>query len=73
MVIILLEYMAGGSLLSLMERTDYKFTWKKLLQFAAQMFEAVNALHNWNPCVVHRDIKSQNLLGETQTNIIAMA
>lgn len=56
--------MEEGTLLNLMEKPNYKWNWKKVIKFSTQIIEALNSLHNWKPVVVHRDIKSHNLLSE---------
>ncbi|PRP74807.1 hypothetical protein PROFUN_06668 [Planoprotostelium fungivorum] len=56
------EFMAKGSLYDVMDDPKYKFTWKRVLRFATQAATSLNSLHNWKPTIVHRDIKSHNML-----------
>lgn len=41
---------------------DIQLTWSRCLKFAIDAVEAVNFLHTYDPPIVHRDIKSLNLL-----------
>eukprot|EP01117_Protostelium_nocturnum_P007334 TRINITY_DN2624_c0_g1_i1.p1 TRINITY_DN2624_c0_g1~~TRINITY_DN2624_c0_g1_i1.p1 ORF type:complete len:1555 (-),score=571.21 TRINITY_DN2624_c0_g1_i1:63-4487(-) len=59
---IVAEFMGRGSLYNVMEDPKYKFTWKRVLRFATQAAASLNSLHNWKPTIVHRDIKSHNML-----------
>jgi serine/threonine protein kinase len=57
-----LEWCPGGSLHSLMQRPDEVIGWERFFVFVRDITNAVSTLHNWKPPIVHRDLKSQNLL-----------
>lgn len=54
--------MHRGSLKDVMCDPNYKISWKRVFRFCKQMTQGLQHLHNWTPCVVHRDIKSANML-----------
>lgn len=39
-----------------------EITWKRALSFASDMAEGMAALHGHDPPIIHRDLKSLNLL-----------
>jgi len=45
-----------------MQNPKEEFTWSRAFTFCKQMTRAISTLHNWKPPIVHRDLKSQNLL-----------
>jgi mitogen-activated protein kinase kinase kinase 9 len=59
---IALEFCELGSLLHVLERQDIFWEWDKTFDLIRQVIQAVNDLHTWNPQIVHRDLKSLNLL-----------
>jgi serine/threonine protein kinase len=59
---IALEFCELGSLLHVLERQDIYWEWDKTFDLIRQVIQAVNDLHTWNPQIVHRDLKSLNLL-----------
>jgi serine/threonine protein kinase len=61
--------MHNGSLYDLMKREDYRITWKRVIKFAQQIVKGLNCLHRWIPCIVHRDVKSKNLLVDDRNSI----
>jgi len=59
---LVIEWCPNGSLHSLLQNPKEEFTWSRSLDFCKQMTKALSTLHNWKPPIVHRDLKSQNLL-----------
>jgi len=59
---LVIEWCPNGSLHTLMLNPKEEFTWSRSLAFCKQMTLAISTLHNWKPPIVHRDLKSQNLL-----------
>jgi len=59
---LIMEYCPNGSLYSLLHDEAYNLTWKKAFKWIVQTIEGVNVLHTQNPPLVHRDIKTLNLL-----------
>jgi serine/threonine protein kinase len=57
-----MEHACRGSLAQLMKKPSITFDWEMALKFAIQLLEGVHTLHTWNPVIVHRDIKTSNLL-----------
>jgi len=58
----IMEYAENGSLYSFMKKPGVKLSWEKLLAFTYDTAKGLEALHTHNPPVVHRDLKSLNLL-----------
>ncbi|XP_038884391.1 serine/threonine-protein kinase-like protein At1g28390 [Benincasa hispida] len=60
--LLVVEFMPNGSLYDLLHSQSRPPGWTRRLQFALQVAKAVRALHTSNPPVIHRDIKSSNVL-----------
>ncbi|XP_061372076.1 serine/threonine-protein kinase-like protein At1g28390 [Gastrolobium bilobum] len=60
--LIVVEYMPNGSLHDLLHSATRPPGWTRRLRFALHVAKAVQALHSSNPPVIHRDIKSSNVL-----------
>eukprot|EP01089_Gocevia_fonbrunei_P014277 TRINITY_DN3876_c0_g1_i1.p1 TRINITY_DN3876_c0_g1~~TRINITY_DN3876_c0_g1_i1.p1 ORF type:complete len:497 (+),score=74.25 TRINITY_DN3876_c0_g1_i1:52-1491(+) len=63
------EFMEKGSLYDIMNDKKVKFGWALVFKLATEAALAVNALHQWKPAIVHRDLKSPNLLVDKRLNI----
>lgn len=62
---IVMELMPLGSLYDVLHAEETKkihFQWSDRYSLAWQMAKAINYLHNFNPMILHRDIKSMNFL-----------
>jgi len=59
---ILLEYCQKGTLFHYMSDLTNPVSWDLFLQWCQEAAQGLLALHNFNPPVVHRDLKSLNLL-----------
>lgn len=66
--LLVVEYMPNGSLYSLLHCSSRPPSWTRRVQFALQIAKAVQALHLANPPVIHRDIKSSNVLIDESWN-----
>jgi len=60
---LVLEYCAGGSLFELLHNR-YKITlrWKQRLKMLSDVAAALDYLHNFEPPILHRDLKSLNMM-----------
>lgn len=68
---LIMEYCPNGSLSDILQLDDdlFNFTWEQILVWFYQSVEGINVLHTWDPPLVHRDIKSLNLLCDANFNI----
>ncbi|KAK8623501.1 hypothetical protein V6N13_118384 [Hibiscus sabdariffa] len=67
--LIVVEYMPNGSLYDHLHSSSSRPPgWSRRLRFALQVAKAVQALHSANPPVIHRDIKSSNVLIDRNWN-----
>lgn len=66
---IITDYCAGKSLFNLLyERREVKLSWKQRFKFARDIAEGMAYLHSVHPPVLHRDLKSLNLLLTEEIN-----
>ncbi|CAF1081790.1 unnamed protein product [Adineta steineri] len=59
---LIVEYMSLGSLYDILRRQVKQFSWSDRYSIATQMVKGVNYLHNLPKPIIHRDIKSLNIL-----------
>lgn len=59
---VLTEYCAGGTLFELLHRTRIKLTWRQKLKLAMDVAKGCTYLHACTPPIIHRDLKSLNIL-----------
>lgn len=60
---IIMEYCAGGSAFDVIHRTSgYKISWSQRLKMCKHVAIAMDYLHKFTPCIIHRDLKSLNIL-----------
>jgi hypothetical protein len=61
---IIVEYMPLGSLADILYKKHEQiiFNWSDRYSISWQMAKSINYLHNLNPSILHRDIKSMNFL-----------
>eukprot|EP01132_Coremiostelium_polycephalum_P005348 gene5348-6671_t len=57
-----MENCAKGSLYHVMNSDKYDIGWDKTFRFALETARGIECLHKWEPNIVHRDLKSLNLL-----------
>ncbi|KAI3412773.1 Protein kinase domain-containing protein [Psidium guajava] len=65
---LVVEYMPNGSLFDLLHRSSRSPGWTRRIRFALQVAKAVQCLHSADPPVIHRDIKSSNVLIDGGSN-----
>ncbi|XP_027181432.1 probable serine/threonine-protein kinase SIS8 [Coffea eugenioides] len=59
---ILTEFLPRGSLFKLLHRSNVQVDEKRRLRMALDVAKGMNYLHTSNPVIVHRDLKTPNLL-----------
>jgi len=60
---IITEYCAGGCLFELLHNeVDLSLSWDQQLKMCSDVAGGMNYLHQFNPQIIHRDLKSLNLL-----------
>jgi len=57
-----MEYCSRGNLYDIMNDSTIEIGWKVLFQFCKETLLGLQALHNNQPSILHRDLKSLNLL-----------
>ncbi|KAJ8628678.1 hypothetical protein MRB53_022001 [Persea americana] len=66
--LIVVEFMANRTLYDNLHCNSRSPGWGKRIRFALQIAKAVESLHSSNPPVIHRDIKSSNVLFDANWN-----
>ncbi|TYH53208.1 hypothetical protein ES332_D09G082900v1 [Gossypium tomentosum] len=59
---IVTEFLPRGSLFRLLQRNTTKLDWRRRIHMALDVARGMNYLHHCNPPIIHRDLKSSNLL-----------
>ncbi|XP_010546972.1 PREDICTED: RGS domain-containing serine/threonine-protein kinase A-like isoform X2 [Tarenaya hassleriana] len=59
---IVTEFLPRGSLFRLLQKSSSKLDWRKRIHMALDIARGVNYLHHCSPPIIHRDLKSSNLL-----------
>ncbi|XP_057806094.1 uncharacterized protein LOC131021033 [Salvia miltiorrhiza] len=59
---IVTEFLPRGSLFRLLQRNSPKLERRRRIQMALDIARGMNYLHHCNPPIIHRDLKSSNLL-----------
>eukprot|EP01133_Synstelium_polycarpum_P019412 gene19412-23245_t len=57
-----MENCIRGSLYHVMNHDNTNIGWEKTFRFAIETVRGIECLHKWEPQIVHRDLKSLNLL-----------
>lgn len=66
---LVMEYLAGGSLDKVLHNPAFKLTWGQARRMALDVAKGMAFLHAHNPPVIHRDLKSLNLLVDDHGNV----
>ncbi|KAL3692753.1 hypothetical protein R1sor_006404 [Riccia sorocarpa] len=66
--LLVMEYMANGSLYELLHCKPEPLSWPLRVRMILQAAKAVAALHSASPPIIHRDIKSSNILVDSSLN-----
>jgi len=64
-----MEICSRGSLYHVMADSKIDIGWQRAFNFAKEMVKGVDNLHSWTPQVVHRDLKSLNLMVNEQWHV----
>lgn len=59
---IVTEFLPRGSLFRLLQRNTSKLEWRRRVHMALDIARGMTYLHHCNPPIIHRDLKSSNLL-----------
>ncbi|KAL1207361.1 putative serine/threonine-protein kinase SIS8 [Cardamine amara subsp. amara] len=59
---IVTEFLPRGSLFRLLQRNKSKLDWRRRIHMASDIARGMNYLHHCSPPIIHRDLKSSNLL-----------
>ncbi|CAI9267719.1 unnamed protein product [Lactuca saligna] len=59
---IVTEFLPRGSLFRILQRNTTRLDWKRRLHMAMDIARGMNYLHHCKPPIIHRDLKSSNLL-----------
>eukprot|EP00965_Chrysotila_dentata_P201926 6180825-Pleurochrysis_carterae.AAC.4 len=59
---VVMEFMEGGTLYDLIHKNNVALELPQLLQIALDVAQGCNYLHRQKPIIIHRDLKSQNIL-----------
>ncbi|XP_059632809.1 uncharacterized protein LOC132275359 [Cornus florida] len=59
---IVTEFLPRGSLLRLLQKNASRIDWRRRVHMALDIARGMNYLHHCNPPIIHRDLKSSNLL-----------
>ncbi|XP_061990277.1 serine/threonine-protein kinase STY46-like isoform X1 [Rosa rugosa] len=59
---IVTEFLPRGSLYQILQRNPSKLDWRRRINMAMDIAWGMNYLHHFNPPIIHRDLKSSNLL-----------
>ncbi|GAB4850794.1 hypothetical protein Ancab_030094 [Ancistrocladus abbreviatus] len=59
---IVTEFLPRGSLFRLLQRNTSKLDWRRRIHMAIDIARGMNYLHHCSPPIIHRDLKSSNLL-----------
>eukprot|EP01067_Filipodium_phascolosomae_P006460 Filipodium_phascolosomae@DN471_c0_g1_i2.p1 len=68
-IAVLLEYLPKGNLFDVLYQCQVELSAAQRLKLARQLVAAVLYLHSSTPPLIHRDIKTQNLVLDVQMNI----
>jgi len=66
---IVTEFMARGNLQHMLANPAQEINWNLRLKFAMDIINGVSYMHAFQPCIIHRDLKSANLLVDEHFNI----
>ncbi|KAL2620352.1 hypothetical protein R1flu_000557 [Riccia fluitans] len=66
--LLVVEYMANGSLHDVLHHGPEPLSWSARVNIALQVAKALLALHSANPTIIHRDVNSANIMFDSKWN-----
>jgi len=66
---IVMELCINGSVYHYLSKPQSEVTWARVLKWSSEVARGINTLHLWKPPLVHRDLKTLNLLLDREWNI----
>ncbi|KAL2610209.1 hypothetical protein R1flu_028782 [Riccia fluitans] len=67
--LLVVEYMANGSLHDVLHHGPEPLSWSTRVNLALQVAKALLALHSAKPLIIHRDVKSANIMFDSKWNV----
>lgn len=62
--VMVLGLCAKGSLYDVLKRPDSNLAWANVIKVSISTLRGLDSLHKWKPQILHRDLKSRNILVE---------
>ncbi|KAF5738394.1 putative Protein kinase APK1B chloroplast precursor [Tripterygium wilfordii] len=66
--LLVVEFMSNGTLFDILHSNSRPPNWGRRIRLALQIAKAIETLHSQNPPIIHRDIKSANVLIDKNFN-----
>ncbi|OAY44868.1 serine/threonine-protein kinase-like protein At3g51990 [Manihot esculenta] len=66
--LLVVEFMSNGTLYDILHSNSRPLNWGRRIRMALQIAKAIDTLHSQNPPIIHRDIKSANVLIDRNFN-----
>ncbi|KAJ9158853.1 hypothetical protein P3X46_024397 [Hevea brasiliensis] len=66
--LLVVEFMSNGTLYDILHSNSRPPNWGRRIRMALQIAKAIDTLHSQNPPIIHRDIKSANVLIDRNFN-----
>ncbi|CAN1316582.1 Serine/threonine-protein kinase-like protein At3g51990 [Linum perenne] len=66
--LLVVEFMSNGTLYDVLHSNSKPINWGRRIKMAMQVAKAIDTLHTHNPPIIHRDVKSANVLIDRNFN-----
>jgi len=67
--LLILGFCEKGSLHEVLNNPNELFNWEKVVDISNQVVIGLHSLHSWRPQIVHRDLKTRNILVDANDQI----